>query len=68
LVVSSNGLVEGIILVLLEGENSRSLIEQQQRLCIVSFSEALLLENLFCAPGIVFGGVQIVLVPSVSSL
>jgi hypothetical protein len=38
----------------LQGENPRSSIGRQERWCIVSFLEALLLDNLLCGPGDVF--------------
>jgi hypothetical protein len=65
LVVHDNALVECIVLAnldFLRGENPISLIEQQQRLCIVSLLEVLLLENLFCSAGVVFVGVLSVVV------
>ena len=60
LVVPGSDLIEGIVgnTVFLQGENLRSLIGQRQRLCIVSFLEALLLENLLSSPGAFFGGGQ----------
>jgi hypothetical protein len=52
----------------LQGENSRSSIGRRQRFCIISFLEALLLENLFCSLGVVFGdGWSVVVAASVSS-
>jgi hypothetical protein len=41
--------------VFLHDKNLRSLIRQQQRLCIVYFLEMLLLQNLFCSPHAAFG-------------
>jgi hypothetical protein len=38
----------------LQYENPRSLIGRPQLLCIIPFLETLLLENLFCRPGVVF--------------
>ena len=60
LVVPGNGLAKALFLgsrTLARMKTQDPLIGRRQRLCIVSFLKASLLENHFCRPGVDFGNV-----------